>query len=291
MKRLFILSLAVLSAQAAHAQSTWTESIVGGSNMSEPGGITPFDFASSDGPTSTASSTKSFTGMNREGDSQTMTFSGTSTNSAEFGRLHSYNEGHLTNSYYNEGNTPYANGGGGVFDENGTPDSLTSLGFAGFTDTLQYGGELQSGYKARYLFHFDGFNSGIGYLADLGVKIGDDDWESFFAYADGYNSDVWATVDHQINGITPQTIQVQFSAQVVFDTFNLVDGGNYDGLSNFSSTVTLSGIEVRDANDNLVGGWTVTSGSGTHYPVPVPEPASLCALGLGAAALLKRRRR
>lgn len=278
---------AALSFSAAQAQSTWTESIVGGSNISKPGGITPIAFASSDGPIATASLTKSFTGMDGAGHTQTMTFSGVSTNSSQFGRLHSYDEGHLLNSYYNSANTPYANGGGGVYDENGTPDSLTSLGFAGFTDTLQYGGELQNGYKARYLFHFDGTNSGTGYLADLSVQIGDDPAEGFFASSEGYQSNIWATQDHEINGITPQQIQVQFSTQVVFDTFNLEDGGNYDGVSNFSSTVTLAGIEVRDANDHLVGGWTVTSGSGTVYPVP--EPASLGALGVGLAALVRRR--
>ena len=37
--------------------------------------------------------------------------------------------------------------------------------------------------------------------------------------------------------------------------------------------------------------WTVTSASGTIYPQAVPEPASLAALGFGAFALLRRRRK
>lgn len=284
---LLLLALAAFVSSASAQSSRWNVSLVGGANIGTPG-ISPFDIQSGDGSSLTASTTQSFTGLNGAGATQTMTFSGSTTTSSEFGRLRSRTSGTLSNSYYNANNPKYADGNGGVANAGGSPDSLTSLGFAGFDDTLHYGGELQNGYKARYLFHVDGFNSGTGYLADLAVQIGDDTPESFFAYADGYNEATWATVDHEINGIIPESIHVQFSNQVVFDTPNLTDGGTYSGLCDFSSTLTLAGIEVRDANGNLVSGWTVTSDSGTVYPVP--EPATFAILAGGLLALRRRRR-
>jgi hypothetical protein len=55
------------------------------------------------------------------------------------------------------------------------------------------------------------------------------------------------------------------------------------------NTVTLAGMNVFDEDDNLITGWTVTSGSGTMYPVPEP---SVTLLGLaGAVGFVARRRR
>lgn len=290
MKLLFASSLALLATLAAASPDTWASAIVGVSNISAPGqGIHGLADGSSNGSVVTAQAAQSFTGLDGSGATQTMDFSGTATTSSEFGRLHSYTTGTLTNSYYNASNVAYQNPDGSV-NPAGSPDSLVSLGFSGFTDTLQFGGALQAGYKARYIFHFDGTNSGIGYLSDLAVKIGNDDTEAFFDADPGYHAATWATIDHEIDGTNPQDIYVQFSNQVVFDTFHLSDGGNYAGTCDFSSTVTLSGIEVVDASGNLVTGWTVTSGSGTIYPQAVPEPASLLALGLGGLVVLRRRK-
>ncbi len=232
----------------------------------------------------------SFTGMDGNGNTQTMDWSGTTTTSAEFGRLHSYTAGTLTNSYYNVGNAAYQNPDNSV-NPAGSPTTMCSLGFAGFSDTLQFGGVLQAGYRARYVFHVDGTNSGVGYLADLSVKVGNDADESFFAFDPGYNETNWVTTDHLVDGNTPEDIHVQFSSQAVFDTYNLTDGGNYTSVSDFSSTLTLAGIQMFDSNGNVVSGWTVTSGSGTAYPQVVPEPSSMLVLVGLAAPLLKRRSR
>ena len=289
------LAVLAFASSAAASPQTWTVSLVGASNVASPGGITPLDIVSGNGPLTTATATQSFTGLDGNGVTQTMTYSGVTKNSAEFGRLHSYTEGHLTNSYYNASNPVYANGGGGVADPNGSPDSLDSLGFAGFDDTLQFGGSLQAGYKARYIFHVDGTNSGTGYLADLAVKIGSDADEAFFAYDPGFNVANWATISHDVDGINPTDIHVQFSNQVVFDAFNLPDGTNADGVSDFSATLTLAGIVMLDGSGNVVptSDWTVTSASGTTYNQlsAVPEPASLLALAAGTTLLARKRKR
>ncbi len=274
----------------AHADfSTSTLSFLGVANgVTHGGGLTSFAQQSGAGEQTSVTGSQSFTGLDRNGDTQTMAFSATCTNSAQFGRLHSYTSGHLVNSYYNAANASYANGGGGIDDPSGSPDALASLGFSDFDDTLQFGGALQNGYKARYIFHIDGTNTGIGGLADLSVDIAGQNF-AFFAGDLGYSAQDFATDDVEIDGQTPQQIHVQFSNQVVFNTPDLTDGGTYDGVSDFSSTATLAAIMVVDANGNPVSGVTVTSGSGTTYPTP--EPASFAALGLGALGALRRRRR
>lgn len=291
MKLLLSASLAALAAIVTASPETYAISLVGVVNQTAIGqGIHTLDYSDSTGAPTSASKSMSFTGMDGNGNTQTMDWSGTTTTSAEFGRLHSYTAGTLNNSYYNVGNAAYQNPDDSV-NPAGSPTTMCSLGFAGFNDTLQFGGVLQAGYRAQYIFHVDGTNSGVGYLADMGVKIANDADESFFAFDPGYNVTNWVTTGHLIDGTNPQNIHVQFSTQAVFDTYNLTDGQNYTSVSDFSSTVTLAGIEMFDANGNVVTGWTVTSGSGTVYPQAVPEPSSMLALAGLALPLLRRRRR
>jgi len=248
--------------------------------------------------TASAFGTQAFTGLDGAGNTQTETFTGTTIAQSDYGRLHSYTSASLLNSYYNASNPAYANPDGSVGNPAGSPSTFTALGFASFDDTLQYGGALQAGYKARYIFHIDGTNSGMGAAADLAVDVDGKPGDAFFDFDPGFLSTNWATKDFDINGITPQTIHVQFSDQVVFDTFNLTDGQDYSGTSDFSSTATLAGIQVVDAAGNPVSGWTVTSGSGTVYPMvtvaDTPEPgvtALLLGAGVPASLLVLRRRR
>jgi len=278
-----------LAAQSAQAQSRSAISLVGVANN---GYIYSLDQTSSAGAPTSASVNQSFTGMDGAGDEQTMGFTGQTIASSQYGQLHCYTTATLTNSYYNAGNTPYADPNGDLNDANGSPTTLTSLGFAIFDDILQFGGNLQAGYKARYIFHIDGTNSGDGAAADLGVDIDGHPGDAFFDFDPGSIDTTWATSDWDVNGITPQTIHVQFSNQVVFNTYDYADGTNLAGTSDFSATVTLSDIEVVDGNGNYVTGWTVSSASGTIYPTmqAVPEPCTLLVLGIPALLLRKRRK-
>ncbi|MBS1705677.1 MAG: PEP-CTERM sorting domain-containing protein [Armatimonadetes bacterium] len=283
-----LVSIALGASVGAHAFDTWNASIVGVSNTGGPG-IHSLDSVWSNGAFAQASASKSFTGLDQSSGSRTMSFDGICRTSSSFGFLHSYSELHATNVYYNANNPSYQHPDGSI-DENGSPETLVSLGFAGFNDTLHFGGSLQSGYKARYIFHCSGTNSGVGYLADMAFGIEGYQDESFFSFGQGYNSDIWATQSYDINGITPQKVHVQFSNQVVFDLWNYDMGSNLDGVSDYSSTLVLDHIEVVDSSGNLVSGVTVTSDSGTQYQV-VPEPGTLLILVGGLAAFRRARRK
>lgn len=278
-----------MASQMGFAQSREAYAYEGANNMGTQ--MYLFDADGTAGSPAFASTDVSFTGMDGFGATQTMRFQGSTAASAEYGQLHCATFGTLTNSYYNSANSPFVAADGSLADPNGSPDTMNSLGFAIFTDTLHFGGNLQSGYRARYLFHVDGTNAGVGALADLSVDVDSNQNNSFFAFDTGSIDTTWATDAFDVNGISPQQIRVQFSTQVVFNTFELTDGGNYSGMSDFSSTVTLAGIEMFDANGNTVTGWTVTSDSGTQYNT-VPEPATLTAfLGLAVPAFLRRRKK
>jgi MYXO-CTERM domain-containing protein len=278
----------VIAPQRAAAQSVWSQSIVGVNNPGTYIGALDFQHAN-DSSWTQASASRTWTGLDRNGNTRTMGFSGTTINKGSFYGLHSYSKGQVTNSYYNEENPAFYEEGVG-FHEDGTPTSLVSLGFAGFNDILHFGGHLESGYRARYIFHLGGFANGDGLMADMGVKIADDPWESFFEFGSGAISTIWATTSHEVNGIDPQTVAVQFSTQYVFDTWLHDDGTNSFGEGNYLSTMNLTGIEMVDANGNVVmDGWTAVGDSGRVYDA-VPEPASFTALALGALALRRRRK-
>lgn len=286
----FLLPLALVGAACAQGTpSTSSFANLAVVNTAIPGGgYTTLTEASGDGSPISTSGSFSFTGRDRAEATQTMVFSGTAASSAQYGRLHGFSTARLVNSYYNAGNPNYTDGNGGVADPNGSPDSLNTQTASFFDDTLQFGGALQGGYSARYIFHVDGTNSGPRSLAVLGVTIAGVN-KTFGDLDTGPFAADWATDDIPIDGTTMQSIHVQFDTLVSYNTKDLTDGATYDGTCDFSSTATLSQILVVDANGNPVSGVTFTSASGTVYPVP--EPAPLAGLGLGALALLRRRAR
>ncbi|MBC7526669.1 MAG: PEP-CTERM sorting domain-containing protein [Chthonomonadaceae bacterium] len=305
-----VILAGLLISHVASAQfSTSSNSIVGTTNTS--GYVYSLDQNNaSDNSLVTASTSHNFTGLDGLNNRRTLNFSGSATSQSDYGSLHSSTSATVTNSYYNADNPSYSNPDGTLNNPDGSPAGLATLGFSGFTDTLQYGGILQSGYKARYIFHVDGTNTVVGNNfeddpnggtfagAGLGVQIAMDPTETFFAWNPGFFAADWVTQDHPVNGVTPQQIDVQFSTNSFFNLYNLVDGQNASVSSDFSSTLTLTGIELVDANGNLASGWTVTSASGTQYRalqgVAVPEPGTFALLlvsGVAGAGLLRRRRK
>ena len=254
----------------------------------EQSSVSNFDYAqnynnSSTGAPVSASYTQSFTGMDGAGKTQTMTFNGTSSGSATYGQLHCAASGTVTNTYYNASNPTFIDPAVGPNNPAGSPDGFASTSISSFTDTLQYGGALQAGYQALYIFHVDGTNNGFNPQAALQVTIAGNSPEDFFATQSGFNSDDFATMEYAINGQSPQSITVQLDARFQLGTQNVADGSTLSGDANFSDTATLAGIEIVDANGNPVSGVTVTTASGTPYDV-VPEPKTFVFV-LSAAVL------
>jgi len=72
---------------------------------------------------------------------------------------------------------------------------------------------------------------------------------------------------------------------------SLSPGESFDfKLGSFAATgAVLTGYHVR-VNGNLAGGGDTFFAYGPTVPAPVPEPATIAVLGLGAAALLRRKK-
>ena len=97
---------------------------------------------------------------------------------------------------------------------------------------------------------------------------------------------------HTYEGTTP--IQFTYGTPFAFHAEMISNiifafGGFGTGLADFSNTARLSAVHVLDASGNPVTNFTLTSASGHQYLQPVPEPATLAALGLGIAAIMRRR--
>jgi len=285
---LCLIATSALLSSSAFAQRRFTASYSLANNIGFNNKILDEDISNT-GDATHSSADISFTGMNRNGFQQTMRFVGETSNSAEYGRLRCFSSGTVTNLFNNPLNPIYYNSNTDVTNPNGVPDTFSSLGFSYFEDVLQFGGVLGDGYRARYIFRVDGTNSGNGALANLVTSIANNPDEVFFAANTGFTSENWVTQTYAINGITPQSIRVQFSNQVVVDTFEYPDGSTITGRSDFSSTLTLARIEVVNANNELQTGWTVSSASGTNYPVP--EPATMSVLTLGMLGILSKRKK
>lgn len=84
-------------------------------------------------------------------------------------------------------------------------------------------------------------------------------------------------------------------ARVQPNAGGVLANGTLKAEANFLTTVTLTGIQILDANGNTISTFQITSGSGLQYAATgiVPEPATSALLGSGllTLAVAARRRR
>jgi hypothetical protein len=238
-----------------------------------------------------ASGTLTFTGTDGNGTPNAMmSLIGTGKAAADYGVLHAYASGEVDTPYYNATNPTYYAGSsnGGKLNIAGSPQYLQVLGQAAFMDTLTLKPTIDPIVGIRYQFHVDG-------------NVDDDQ----HAYADlgntpGMPTTDWATPTWNVTPGAPIPIAAYF--QAVFHVNAAVENGTVQATADFYNTLTVTSIQLLDANGNQVNGATYLTASGTHYnvlggtygPAATPEPGSVALLvGLGvsgATCLLKRRR-
>jgi hypothetical protein len=285
---LAILALVAVSSIAS-AQSLTTYTALGAGNT----GFQNFGFnaIASDysgiGATVVAAATEQFSGIDRNGNSQTMTFSATGLASAEYGILRTSATGSVSNSFFNSSNPWYYNSDTGSVNENGTPDYIISFGQAQYDDIFTYN-NIGPAVTVNFFFQITGTFSGDAVYHSILVE---NDTESDSIILSPSNGNVigqtFVTKNFAIgDGVLNHSVTVlsQFDHRPEFTA----DGADVSGIADFDNTVILTGMVLKDANGTPVNGWTMTSGSGTNYAA-VPEPATLSILAI--AALIARKRR
>lgn len=134
--------------------------------------------------------------------------------------------------------------------------------------------------------YVNGDNLSIGALASVYIDV---PWignsVSFnLAY---YENGPWGNIEYRLDAIRNGSV-------VGSDSFLIADGGGRDNAT--FRTMSISGVEFDTLQlyARLDGDYTAPRAIIDNVAIqaaPVPEPATLAALGLGAAALLRKRRK
>ena len=145
----------LVAASGAQAQSPPYLEAFQGIYAENQGPTGPFAFVTGNGSANSAlnpfTGSASFSGLDSQGNPQTMSITGSAYSYADYGHVHAYGTGTITNPYYNAANPAYVNNDGSV-NLNGSPDTLSVHGNAGWADTFTYMGLQGTGYKVDYYF-------------------------------------------------------------------------------------------------------------------------------------------
>ncbi|MBC8066234.1 MAG: PEP-CTERM sorting domain-containing protein [Chlorobia bacterium] len=229
------------------------------------------------------SGSEEIVGPDRNGDERTTTYGGFASANASYGMLKTSISASLTNTFYNTANAA-----------NDIPHIYVGAGQATFTDTLRFVGSfLLPTFKVRYTYFVHGDVTGEAYGA-LSVKIGTNNSETLFVNSDDgpLIAQYFTTTTYELNPMLSHDLRTNFLAGFQEDTKFLADGSDLSGSADFSSTITMTSIEMFDENNNPFYDFTIVADSGTIYPAhnAVPEPATIIATGFGLLVCLRRRK-
>jgi hypothetical protein len=179
----------------------------------------------------------------------------------------------------------------------GCPMSMGASSTASFSDTLSISNAPSLGFiqlllksTGGTLCTAGGFGSPMNCAAS--VEVTDQNGNSFFLLNGGN-----ATIDtYSYSGTSDIPLSLSMLGQAGCSVGVNPDFGTVRcvAIVNFKDTLEVTGINVLDANGNLVAGADITAASGTNYNAgvsPVPEPSSVMLLASGFLMLLLVRRR
>ncbi|QYK53114.1 MAG: PEP-CTERM sorting domain-containing protein [Fimbriimonadaceae bacterium] len=237
----------------------------------------------------TSNSNKSFSGLDSNGQQQTMTLNSSAFATAQYGILKSSAQATINNPFFDSGNPWYWNPETSEVNENGVPDYFLVAGTSSYSDVFTYTG-LGAGFTVNFFYHVDGIMQGDtaynvlrvtnnGITENFDVEPG----------ANGVVSQTFVTQRYTPNANSQIIHSTSLTSGVSARVYEMDEGVNIVGNSNFANTVSLVGMVAYDAQGNIASGWSFSAGSGATYPVP--EPASMSLLALGAVAALRRKKK
>lgn len=252
-----------------------------------------------DGSTSTTSlsGTKQISGVDRNGDSATMSLEySTESEVSSGGVLKAKASAYMSDGFYNSSNSPFVTNTNFDTDPNGVPDNIYVQSSARFADDIYVQGGANLSY-VQFDFHIDGkFTGDAGALY---VYPGSGGGNLFSAYTwDGEEIDgAFSTgMLEVINGVVRLDLtmyaEIGIDLELLFGEFGESEGSAsyFGGSVDFFNTLTLTQLSGFDSAGNAVDLISATDSSNNQFTttriesqentVPVPPTLILFLSGL-----------
>jgi len=263
-----------------------------------------YEYSHDGTPVDTGMYTRTFNGLNSNGEVGETTLSAQAKAWAGEGALKTYASLLVTNPLVNTDNPGYVFDSSFEVNHQGVPNYYSAWADAYYSDSVTLSASSNISYVTLSLtldgtFNLPSYEEGLG--ASLYTALRQNDGSSPWAWP-------WETLAYLYDGVSDYVV-LSAPISVVNNTFSFgltlesgasvvsydnpwMEGQTFSGTIDFMNTVVISGLQAFDADNNPVNILSAVGSSGYTYVAAVPEPETYAMLlaGLGLVGAVARRR-